>query len=81
MSFIGAMLRPTTLKMRLMIMALLGVGIALGGGSIAYAQTLDEVAGTLDNAITIFAAALVFFMQAGFAFLGAGLIRAKNTVN
>ena len=24
---------------------------------------------------------LVFFMQAGFAFLGAGLIRAKNTTN
>ncbi|MBI2333418.1 MAG: ammonium transporter, partial [Chloroflexi bacterium] len=24
---------------------------------------------------------MVFFMQAGFAFLGAGLIRAKNTVN
>ncbi|MBI2874514.1 MAG: ammonium transporter, partial [Firmicutes bacterium] len=27
------------------------------------------------------AAFLVFFMQAGFAFLGAGLIRSKNTVN
>ena len=27
------------------------------------------------------AAFLVFFMQAGFAFLGAGFIRAKNTVN
>jgi Amt family ammonium transporter len=30
---------------------------------------------------TLVAAFLVFFMQAGFAFLGAGLIRAKNTVN
>lgn len=30
---------------------------------------------------TLMAGALVFFMQAGFAFLGAGLIRAKNTVN
>ena len=29
----------------------------------------------------MFAAFLVFFMQAGFAFLGAGLIRAKNTTN
>jgi Amt family ammonium transporter len=30
---------------------------------------------------TLVAAFLVFFMQAGFAFLGAGLIRSKNTVN
>ena len=29
----------------------------------------------------MFGAFLVFFMQAGFAFLGAGLIRGKNTVN
>ena len=81
MSLIGAMLTPTTLKMRLLMIALLGVGIALGGGGIAYAQSAEEVMETLDNAILIFAAALVFFMQAGFAFLGAGLIRAKNTVN
>ncbi len=31
--------------------------------------------------VTVVAAALVFFMQAGFAFLGAGLIRSKNTTN
>lgn len=30
---------------------------------------------------TLMAGFLVFFMQAGFAFLGAGLIRSKNTVN
>ena len=35
----------------------------------------------VDNVVTIVAAALVFFMQAGFAFLGAGLIRSKNTTN
>ena len=29
----------------------------------------------------VVAATLVFFMQAGFAFLGAGMIRSKNTVN
>jgi len=34
-----------------------------------------------DNIVTVVAAALVFFMQAGFAFLGAGLIRSKNTTN
>ena len=81
MSLLGAILKPTTLKMRLIMVALLGIGIALGGGGIAYAQSAEEVMGTLDNAILVFAAALVFFMQAGFAFLGAGLIRAKNTVN
>ena len=81
MSLLGAMIKPTTLKMRLLMMALFAVGIVLSGGGIAYAQSTEEVMGTLDNAILVFAAALVFFMQAGFAFLGAGLIRAKNTVN
>ncbi|MCY3544606.1 MAG: ammonium transporter [Chloroflexi bacterium] len=74
-------MKPTTLKMRLLMIGLLAVGIVLGGGGIAYAQSAEEVMGTLDNAILVVAAALVFFMQAGFAFLGAGLIRAKNTVN
>ena len=73
--------RPTTLKARLSILALLAIGIFVGGGGIAYAQTASEVKETLDKAILVFAAALVFFMQAGFAFLGAGLIRSKNTVN
>ena len=81
MTLLGAMLKPTTLKMRLLMIGLLAVGIVLGGGGIAYAQSAEEVMGTLDNAILVVAAALVFFMQAGFAFLGAGLIRAKNTVN
>ena len=50
----------------------------------AFAQeiTADEVnlhQGT--NLIWMLGAFLVFFMQAGFAFLGAGLIRAKNTTN
>lgn len=35
----------------------------------------------VNMAWTLSAAFLVFFMQLGFAFLGAGLIRAKNTVN
>ena len=63
------------------MIALLAIGIVVGGGGVAYAQSASEVMSTLDNAILVFAAALVFFMQAGFAFLGAGLIRAKNTVN
>ena len=81
MSLLGAIVRPTSLKVRLLMVALLAFGIVLGGGGIAYAQSAGEVMTTLDNAILVFAAALVFFMQAGFAFLGAGLIRAKNTVN
>ena len=81
MSLLGAMLKPTSLKMRLLMVALLGIGIVVGGGGIAHAQSAAEVMTTLDNAILVVAAALVFFMQAGFAFLGAGLIRAKNTVN
>ncbi|MBI2965005.1 MAG: ammonium transporter [Chloroflexi bacterium] len=35
----------------------------------------------LNMAWTLIAGFLVFFMQLGFAFLGAGLIRSKNTVN
>jgi Amt family ammonium transporter len=44
----------------------------------------EDVAGlktALNFAWTLVAAFLVFFMQAGFAFLGAGAIRTKNTVN
>ncbi|MCH7787005.1 MAG: ammonium transporter [Chloroflexi bacterium] len=75
------MTRLSPFKLRLIMVALLGLGVFLGGGGIAYAQSAEEVAATLDNAILVFAATLVFFMQAGFAFLGAGLIRSKNTVN
>ena len=43
--------------------------------------TTEWLKGYSDNIVTVVAAALVFFMQAGFAFLGAGLIRSKNTTN
>ena len=74
---------PTPFKLRLAMIALLGIGIFIGAMGVAYAQdvTAESVNDTVGNAITVFAAALVFFMQAGFAFLGAGLIRSKNTVN
>ena len=53
--------------------------------NIAFAQdeapTNEWLGGYSDNIVTVVAAALVFFMQAGFAFLGAGLIRSKNTTN
>ena len=71
-------------KLRLLMVALLGIGIFVGSGAIAFAQGTDPVtalAEKVDNFVLVVAAALVFFMQAGFAFLGAGLIRSKNTVN
>ena len=76
-------LSPTPFKLKLVMIALLGIGIFIGTIGVAYAQdvTAESVNDTVSNAITVFAAALVFFMQAGFAFLGAGLIRSKNTVN
>ena len=75
-------LTPT--KLRLMMIALLGIGIFFGTVGVAYAQgavSADDVDSKLNDFILVVAAALVFFMQAGFAFLGAGLIRSKNTVN
>ena len=61
------------------------VAVALiTGYSVAFAQDITSDADKLDqsaNIIWMLGAFLVFFMQAGFAFLGAGLIRAKNTTN
>ncbi len=56
----------------------------MAGYNIAFAQDADPVdRNTTDiaNLTTMVAAFLVFFMQAGFAFLGAGLIRSKNVTN
>ena len=61
------------------------VAVALiTGYSLVFAQDITSDADKLDqsaNIIWMLGAFLVFFMQAGFAFLGAGLIRAKNTTN
>ncbi len=83
------MLKHVSLRRTLVLMmaGLLAVGI-IGGYNVAFAQVDDEtqeainvVDGNLGAFITLAAAFLVFFMQAGFAFLGAGLIRTKNTTN
>ena len=65
------------------MIALLGIGIFIGTIGVAYAQdvTAAAVDSKVEDLVLTVAAALVFFMQAGFAFLGAGLIRSKNTVN
>ena len=74
------MLRRTLL---LSMVGLLAAGI-LTGYNLVFAQDITSDADKLDqgsNVIWMLGAFLVFFMQAGFAFLGAGLIRAKNTTN
>ena len=56
----------------------------LAGYNLAFAQDITSDADKLDqgsNLIWMTGAFLVFFMQAGFAFLGAGLIRPKNVTN
>jgi Amt family ammonium transporter len=61
-----------------------GLGLWLASSGTAFAQegpTLEEIAVGLDTMFLLIAAALVFFMQAGFAMLTAGLTRSKNTTN
>ncbi len=52
--------------------------LAQGNGE---AKTAESVATSLDTVWVLIAAALVFFMQAGFFFLEGGLTRAKNVSN
>lgn len=49
--------------------------------SIATAQTIGELVINMDAVWITVAAALVFFMQAGFALLESGMSRAKNAIN
>ena len=77
---------PISLRRTLLLLfvGLLAISL-LATFNIAFAQdeapTNEWLDGYSDNIVTVVAAALVFFMQAGFAFLGAGLIRSKNTTN
>ena len=77
---------PFSLRRTLLALAvgLFAVGL-LASYNAVFAQgdgpTTEWLGGYADNIVTVVAAALVFFMQAGFAFLGAGLIRSKNTTN
>lgn len=62
----------------------LGLGLWLIGSGRAFAQegpTTAELAVAMNTFFLLIAAALVFFMQAGFAMLTAGLTRSKNTTN
>ncbi len=69
------------------LLAALAGGAVLAGAipGIAYAQEevtdAAAVQAVLDNIWVLIAGVLVFFMQAGFALVEAGLTRAKNVVN
>lgn len=68
---------------RLLLLAcmlpLLWQGVAIAQGSLGEIPPAVQV--TLDTLWVVFAAMLVFFMNAGFAMLESGFCRAKNTVN
>ena len=57
------------------------VAICLPASASAAAGLAKPEFNALDTLWVLIAAMLVFFMNAGFAFLEAGLVRAKNTVN
>ena len=70
--------------MRRPVAVLGGALLALALLSTTSAQEVDpleDVIGALDTAWLLIAAFLVFFMQAGFAMVEAGFVRAKNTTN
>ena len=78
--------RSAALLRRFLPYAIAGLVAAalMAGYNFAFAQDADPVetnATDIGNLTTMIAAFLVFFMQAGFAFLGAGLIRSKNVTN
>ena len=78
--------RSAALLRRFLPYAIAGLFAAalLAGYNLAFAQDITSDADKLDqgsNVIWMAGAFLVFFMQAGFAFLGAGLIRSKNVTN
>jgi Amt family ammonium transporter len=56
-------------------------GLLLVFSKSAFAQETEVVASPVDTVWVLISAALVFFMQAGFGFLEAGLVRSKNVVN
>lgn len=68
----------------ILLILLLSVTVAMAGDPNGSETYKDNVAGlkiAVNFAWTLVGAFLVFFMQAGFAFLGAGALRVKHTVN
>lgn len=76
---LGRVFKPSRL-----LASAIGAGAALLLVSAASAQEVDpieDLTSALDTFWLLFAAFLVFFMQAGFALVEAGFVRAKNTTN
>ena len=75
------------MKILFMIVTMLGVPVTLWGGEevvptiAGNAEAIKEVQTHADYVWTLVAAAMVFFMQPGFALVEAGFTRAKNAVN
>ncbi|NLD38601.1 MAG: ammonium transporter [Desulfatiglans sp.] len=67
------------------ILALIGIGKAWAGDEgptpLTNKEAIDLVQTHADYVWTLIAAALVFFMQAGFAMVETGMTRAKNAIN
>jgi Amt family ammonium transporter len=72
-------------SLRAVFLALIGMGIVpavlAADPSPEAPQAAEQVQTNMNYVWTILAAALVFFMQAGFALLEAGFSRAKNAIN
>jgi Amt family ammonium transporter len=69
-------------KYKLVFVGFFSAFLFSGFGSLAYGNGLEEsVIRGLDTVWVVFAATLVFFMQAGFGMVEAGFIRAKNASN
>lgn len=69
-------------KYRVIAVLLFSFILISGFGSLAYGNGFEEsVVRGLDTVWVVFAASLVFFMQAGFGMVEAGFIRAKNASN
>ncbi len=66
---------------RLALIALAAATLLVAPAAAAYAQTVEEVATAANEMWLVIAAALVMFMQAGFALVEAGFTRAKNAAN
>ncbi len=65
---------------RVVNIALILIAFALSR-DVAFGQDGEAVLSAVDTVWVLIAAALVFFMQAGFGFLEAGFVRSKNVVN
>ncbi len=74
------MFRKKILGSLLMAVALLSAGVLYADDS-ATSQQISSLKVSIDTIWVVVTAALVFFMNAGFAMLETGLCRAKNAVN